>query len=40
MEDVFALHAGTLPLNLAQFVALLWLRALVDPEPLLAIFRT
>lgn len=39
MEDVFGLHAGVLPLNLSQLVALLWLRALVDPEPLLRPFR-
>lgn len=39
MEDVFGLHAGALPLNLSQLVALLWLRALVDPEQLLRPFR-
>lgn len=39
MKDEFALHAGILPLNLSQLVALLWLRALVDPEPLIKPFR-
>jgi hypothetical protein len=39
MEDVFGLHAGVLPLDLSQLVALLWLRALIDPAQLIKPFR-
>lgn len=35
MSDVFGLHAGVMPIDLSQLVALLWLRALVDPTPLI-----
>ena len=39
MSDVFGLHAGVLPIDLSQLVALFWLRALVDPTPLIRPFR-
>lgn len=39
MTRVFGLDSGVLPLDLSQLVALLWLRALIDPAPLLKRFR-